>query len=225
MPFPRPASAEPPLVQRRISSLIRLLDEHEGETFVVDELGGAVDLRPQQVAVALVALATVGRVSPTYDGARRRQVWRVGGADQRSSVPSPLGTQYTVAEAALATGRSEKALRRRIERGTLHVQRAGRFVFIAHAELQLAGLIDNRIKRTQTAYAARLIVDRLRQPPRRGLSIWELSKETHLARQATEVLLAALAAAGFVERELAGGVVWRWIGNLPKTGAKSGSES
>jgi hypothetical protein len=212
MPFSRRLSAEPPLVQRRISSLIELLDEHQGETFVADELAGAVDLRPQQVAVALVALATIGRVSPTYDGARRRQVWSVGGADQRSSVPSPLGTQYTVAEAALATGRSEKALRGRIERRTLHVQRAGRFVFIAHAELQLRGLIDNRIKRTNTAHAARLIVERLRQLPRRGLSTWQLSNAAGLQRQTTELVLAALAAAGVVERRLAGGVVWQWIG-------------
>jgi excisionase family DNA binding protein len=84
--------------------------------------------------LAVVALAEVGRIRGGFRNGQR--VWWYGGADKRSTVPSPLRTQYTVAEAAALTGLKEKALRRRIERNTLKVERVGRFVFVSHAALQ-----------------------------------------------------------------------------------------
>jgi hypothetical protein len=115
-----------------------------------------------------------------------------------------------VAEAAALTRVSEKALRRRIERRTIKVERVGRFVFVSHAALQDAGLADGRMKKTYTAFAVRLLVDMLRQQPREAMSTWQLASGAHLNRQAVEVVLAALAAAGVVDRRVAGGVVWRW---------------
>jgi DNA-binding IscR family transcriptional regulator len=70
--------------------------------------------------------------------------------------------------------------------------------------------VDGRLKKTHAAFAVRLIVDTLRQPPREAKSTWQLGTSVRLSRQAVEVVLAALTAAGVVERILAGGVAWRW---------------
>lgn len=206
----RRLSIEAPLIQQRVGSMLWFLEERRSQAFGARELAQAVELPPQQTALALSALAVVGRASAGYDADRRRQVWRAGSSDQTSSVSSPLRTDYTVAEAAKLTGRSEKALRGRIERGTLLAHRSRRWVFISHAALQHAGLIDNRVKRTYTNDRIRLVVDVLRKEPRRGYSAWELGAASGLRRQTTEVVLASLAAADLVERELAGGLVWRW---------------
>jgi hypothetical protein len=100
--------------------------------------------------------------------------------------------------------------RRRIERRTLRAQRVGRNVYVSNRALVLAGLTEGSLRRTHTTHGVRLIIDLLRQPPRRSLSAWKVSKKTGLPRQTTEVVLAALAAAGVVDRELAGGIAWRW---------------
>jgi hypothetical protein len=102
-------------------------------------------------------------------------------------------------------------LRRRIERGTIKAQRAGGLVYLSHAALQEAGLVDGRTKRTDAALRVRLLVDRLREPPREAMSTWQLAKGAQVHRQSAEVVLAALAAAGKVERSVAGGVTWRWV--------------
>jgi hypothetical protein len=174
------------------------------------ELAAASGLRPQQAAIALVALAEIGRVRPAFHNGRR--VWLYGGADKRSSVRSPLQTQYTVPQAAAVTGLSEKALRRRIQRRTIKVERVGRWVFVSHAALQDAGVVDGRTKKTDLAFKTRLINDILRRGARETLSTWQISSQAGLARQATEVVLAAFVATGVVERVVAGGVAWRWVG-------------
>jgi excisionase family DNA binding protein len=144
----------------------------------------------------------------------------------RSTVSSPLRELYTVAEAAEVTGRSQKALRRRIERGTLSVVRIGRRdLFVAHSELQMAGLVDSRPRTSMTAIKLRAVIDLLRKRPRRGISAWQASRaplkhplgkgfpeDMVLPRQTVEVALASWGAAGLVTRELEGGVAWRWIG-------------
>jgi hypothetical protein len=202
---PSPAA---PKVQVRIEQLLACL-EASPRRFTAAELSEASGLRPQQTSVALVTLAAVGRVARAYDRARRTHVWqRAGGGDIERP---PWDRWCTIAEAAEMTGRTEKALRRRVERRTLSAQRVGRNVFVSHRALALAGLVDGGLKRTRTAHGVRLITDLLRQPPRRGLSA-KVSKEARLPRQTTEVVLTALVAAGVVERELAGGVAWRWLG-------------
>jgi hypothetical protein len=188
--------------------MLEVLRERRAHTAA--ELAEVTGLRSQQVAVALAALGVVGHVTQAFDTQRGSVVWSRARADQRSSVASALRTQYTVAEAAAATGRSEKALRRRIDRQTLQVTRSGRWVLIPHSALQRAGLIDNRMKSTRTTEAARMIVQHLQRQPREALSAWQLSKRGDLDRQATEIILAALSAAGLVERQVVGGVVWRW---------------
>jgi hypothetical protein len=140
---------------------------------------------------------------------RRAYVWSIAksGTTQRRS----KDRWYTIREAALVTGRTEKALRRRLERRTLRAQREGSKVLVSHRALAAAGLVDSQLKRTDTAHGIRLILDYLRRPPRRGASSWQLSKQGRLPRQTAEVALATLAAAGVVKRELAGGVAWRWV--------------
>jgi hypothetical protein len=202
-------SRSAPKVQVRIEQLLACLDDSPLK-FTAAELSEASGLRPQQTSVALVTLAAVGRVTRAYDQARRMNVWQRG---QGEDVERPQWDRWcTIAEAAEITGRTEKALRRRVERKTLRVQRVGRRVFVSQRALALAGLGDGRLKRTHTAHGIRLITDLLRQPPRRGLSVWKASREARMPRQTTEVILAALAAAGVVKRELAGGVAWRWTG-------------
>lgn len=196
-------------MQRRVRALLEFLVERSPEPATVAELTVASGLRPQQTAVAVVALAEAGRIRAGFRGGRC--VWSYGGADRRSSVASPLRMQYSVAEAAALTGSSEKALRRRIERGTLEVERVGRSVFVSHAALQVAGLLDGRTKKTHTVFAVRLLLDTLRQPPREAMSTWQLSSAVSLPRQAAEIVLAALAAAGAVERVEAGGAAWRSV--------------
>jgi excisionase family DNA binding protein len=178
--------------------------------YTAAELAEANGLRPQQVAIALAALGVIGHVTRAFDARRGLVVWSGARVDRRSSVASALRTQYTVAEAAAVTGRSEKALRRRIDRRTLGVTRSGRWVLIPHSALQQAGLVDNRMKSTRTTHAAQMIVQHLQRQPRKALSAWQLSTHGDLDRQATEIILAALSAVGLVEREVAGGVVWRW---------------
>jgi hypothetical protein len=204
-------SSDPTTIQRRIGSLIELLQKPR--SYTAAELARDTGLRPQQVALALAALGGVGHASRSFDAARRCVVWSGTRPDQRSSVNSPLRTQYTVAEAALLTRRTEKALRRRIERRTLETSRSGRRIWVSHAALQRAGLVDNRMKSTHTTGAVRIIVDRLRRQPRQALSAWQLSASSGIGRQSTEVVVAALTAAGLVERDVAGGVVWRWVGD------------
>jgi hypothetical protein len=203
-------SSSAPKVQERIERLLDCLEVSPRVGFTASELSEASGLRPRQTSVALVTLAAVGRVTRAYDRTRRKHVWR---RRHGEDVERPPRDRWcTIAEAAEITGRTEKALRRRVERKTLPVQRVGRHVFVSHRALALAGLGDGWLKRTHTAHGVRLITDLLRQPPRRGLSAWKVSKEARLPRQTTEVVLAALAAAGVVKRELAGGVAWRWIG-------------
>jgi hypothetical protein len=203
-------SASAPLVQVGIKRLLAHLEAHRQGAFTASALAEASGLRPQQASVALVALAAAGRVIPTYDKTRRSQVWRSGRNQEAKALPRD--GLLTIAEAATLTGRTEKALRRRVERKTLRAQRVGRGVYVSHRALVLAGLTEGSLKRTHTAHGARLIIDLLRRPPRRGLSTWKAATEGGLRRQTTEVVLAALAAADLVTRELAGGVAWRWTG-------------
>lgn len=195
-------------MQQRVAALLKVLEDRSPEPATASELIAASGLQSQELALAVIALAEVGRIRGGYLNGRR--VWWYGGADTRSTVTSPLRTQYTVAEAAALTGLTVKALRRRIERRTIKVERVGRFVFVSHAALQDAGLVDGRLKKTHAAFAVRLIADTLRQPPREAKSTWQLSTSGRLSRQAVEVVLAALTAAGVVERVRAGGVAWRW---------------
>jgi hypothetical protein len=203
-------SRSAPLVQVGIKRLLAHLEANRQGAFTASALAEASGLRPQQASVALVALAAAGRVTPTYDETRRTQVWRSERNEEAKALPRDR--VLSIAEAVTLTGRTEKALRRRVERKTLQAQRVGRNVYVSHRALVLAGLMEGSLKRTRTAHGARLIIDLLRQPPRRGLSTWKASTTGHLPRQTTEVVLAALAAANLVKRELAGGVAWRWVG-------------
>lgn len=203
-------SRSAPRVQIGIEQLLAVLEANPPEAFTASALAEASGLRPQQASVALMALAVAGRVVPTYDETRRSQAWRSRRSEEAKALPPDR--LLTIAEAATLTGRTEKALRRRVERKTLQAQRVGRNVYVSHRALLLAGLIEGSLRRTSTAHGARLIIDLLRQPPRRGLSTWKAATTGGLPRQTTEVVLAALAVAGLVKRELAGGVAWRWAG-------------
>jgi hypothetical protein len=200
-------SRSAPLVQVGIKRLLAQLEANRQVTFTASALAEASGLHPQQASVALVALAAAGVVIPAYDRARHSQVWRSAGHEKAQALPPDR--VLTIAEAATLTGRTEKALRRRVERRTLRAQYVGRSVYVSHRALVQAGLTEGSLKRTSTAHGARLIIDLLRQE-RRGLSTWKASNTGHLPRQTTEIVLAALAAAGLVTRELAGGVAWRW---------------
>ena len=61
------------------------------------------------------------------------------------------------------TGLTEKAIRRRIERGTLVVglARAQGHIRISHRALQMAGLVDNHYKRSRTSQQIERLRDEL----------------------------------------------------------------
>jgi hypothetical protein len=206
----RPLSLAPPRVQVGAERLIARLEAAHPRGFTATELGENSGLRPQQVSVVLTALAVLGRVTAIYASDRRAYVWSSTRTD--TTRRSSKDHWYTIKEAARITGRTEKALRRRVERGTLRVQRHGSRVEVSHRALAAAGLIEGRPRPTSRAQGIRLIVYYLRRPPRRGASAWQLSSTGRLPRQTTEVALATLAAAGVVKRELAWGVAWRWVG-------------
>jgi DNA-binding transcriptional MerR regulator len=123
---------------------------------------------------------------------------------------SALRTFYTVQETALIAGVSEKALRRRIERKTLPVAREGRRVFVSHAVLRLAGLVEGRRRQGRGVEGIQAIIDVLRRQPRERLSAWQLQRRSGLSRQRVETVMAGLTVAGRTRRELSGGIVWRW---------------
>jgi hypothetical protein len=107
------------------------------------------------------------------------------------------------------TGRTEKALRRRIERGTLSVFRVGRFVYTTHADLQVAGLVDNRPKKTETAKKILALADGMRSSGREYVGEGSLPR-VGLVRTDVLVIMGAWWAAGLVE-PAGRRTAWRWI--------------
>jgi hypothetical protein len=201
----------PPLVQRRAEALLGFLAERPSGAFTQAELALASGLRPQQAAIVLLALAEVDCVSAVYDQDGRRLVWRLASSDpSRASLAWASGTMFSVSDAAELTGRSPEALRARIARGTLRATRVGKRLYVSYADLRLAGLVGASGRRTETALGMRFLVDRLKRQPRDAPSAWMLSSASRLSRQTVEVAMAALTAAGYVEREVQGGIVWTW---------------
>jgi hypothetical protein len=183
---------------------------HPDSAYTTDELAQFAGLTRQRASFALVALEVVGRATRRYDPELRRQVWLGQETDRASTVKSPLRTFYSVSQAARVSGRTEKALRRRMERGTLPVVREGRHVYLTHAALQVAGLVDQRPKRTWTGNAISAFADAMRQTATSYIGYRSLPS-TVFAPSNCLVILAAWSAAGLVEAR-AGGLAWRWRG-------------
>jgi hypothetical protein len=195
----------------RLRELLRLI-EAPGSTFTVKELAELSGLRHQQASVALTTLQILRRAVRVYDPVRRQQVWRSGSspAGKRKGGTPAAATFYSVPEASEITGHSEKALWSRIQRKTLPVVHEGKRVLVSRSALQVAGLIDGRWRRTQTAERIEAMVDVLRLERGAALSTWQLEQASRLPRQSCELALATLLVAGRVERRPAGGVVWAW---------------
>jgi predicted transcriptional regulator len=130
---------------------------------------------------------------------------------------------YTVQEAAKLTGRSENALRKRMDRGSLKFIRqrigSGRMVrAIPDYELAKAGLL--KASPTQTDEGIARLIEYLRQRPNIPLQTHSLKSQSGLSRQPAEIALATLRALGHVEKtnepppDGTGRprVVWRWTG-------------
>jgi hypothetical protein len=181
--------------------------------FTAEQLGRLAGLSHQRVSVALVALEVTRRATRRYDAELHRDVWLGMRTDHSSTASSALRTTYSIAEAARVTRRTEKALRRRIERGTLSVFRVGRFVYTTHADLQVAGLIDNRPKMTVTARRILALTEELRASGRRSSGreyVGEASlPDVGFRRTDLLVVMGVWQAVGLVERT--GDTAWRWV--------------
>jgi excisionase family DNA binding protein len=122
---------------------------------------------------------------------------------------------YTIAEASSATGVSEQAIRRRIERGTLTawVPAGERRRVMTHEELLRVGLLRGAPRATRTRRGIMRMIEYLRGDPTRSLTTEELRWHTQRPRQTLEVALAVLRAAGVVTRGYHAGFgqyTWSW---------------
>lgn len=195
----------------RLRDLLSVLETAPLSWFTVKDLAEVSGLQQQQAAVALTTLRVIRRALREYDSVRRQQVWRSGSPPTRKTGgPPAAATFYSVREAAEITGQSEKALWSRIQRKTLPVVHEGKRVLVPRSALQVAGLIDGRWRRTQTAERIEAMIDVLRLERETPLSTWQLQRASRLPRQTCELALTTLLAAGCVERRPAGGVVWAW---------------
>jgi excisionase family DNA binding protein len=205
----RPLRLDPPAVQECVSALIDFLRLNPEGVFTTAELLNQTCLSAPQLSDVLQTLAVAGVVAENQSGGLRRWSLATSGGRRESSVSSPLRTFYTVREAAELSGLTEKAVRRRIERGTLLAVREGRAVLVSHSALQMAGLVDRRRKRSRAAIGAQTAIDLLKRG-REQMSAFQLSGPTGLRRQRVETVMATLTAVGLTRREMSGGIVWRW---------------
>jgi hypothetical protein len=132
--------------------------------------------------------------------------------DRTSSVSSAVQTVYTVTEASRVAGISEKAIRRRLERGTLAttLARGEGMIRIPHQALQLAGLVDNRYRRTATSRQVDVLRNELLAKRARLSEV--NNGGTTLSRAERLVILGAWTEAGLAEFDHDLGV-WRASGD------------
>jgi hypothetical protein len=165
-------------------------------------------ISPQRTWLALSALELPGIALRRYDAKRQRYTWRGAAPDRRSSVASPIRTFYTVKEAAVVTGGSEKSIRRRIERRTLPSYREGHRVILTHGALQKAGLVDDRVRESVTSGGIEQLAVELRRRPEDWVP--EDVLVSRLKRSDRLVVLLAWRSAGLVEQS-SDGHCWRWM--------------
>jgi hypothetical protein len=203
--------------QRRAAALVRLFED-EGVALTTAEVALQTGFPQQAAAVALETMRAIGRVSRTWDQDLR--IWRWAAATGPAEVPPEREDRlYTIAEAAAATGLSEKAIRRRVERRTLaasvegggHDGRGGRRV-LTHEALLRAGLLEGAPRTTKTSRGIERMLTHLRgatQP----LTTDGLREHAGVPRQVCEVALVVLRAAELVTREFNEGFrqyMWSW---------------
>lgn len=172
----------------------------------------------QATAIAMETLKAVGWVEKVWDADLRIWQWALrnpAGYTPPAERPPREDRLYTVAEAAVATGLTETAIRRRVERRTLFAVRGGdrgRLV-ITHEALLRAGLIDRAVPMTLTCRRIWRMVEDLRGDPNRPRTVEELRQHTGASRQVCEIALIVLRAAGLVAREFRRGYgqyTWTW---------------
>ncbi len=115
------------------------------------------------------------------------------------------GTLYSIAEAAELTGKSEKALRARMDRGKLAATwvRDGtwgrRHRKVTHYALAAAGILGTP-RATRTDRSIDRLLTYLRARPDTALTTDVLAAQSGLSRQACESALATLHALGYVRK-------------------------
>lgn len=171
----------------------------------------------------------------TRPSSHSRQHREGSASNVQEAGPTPLDAKrlYTIAEAAVATGVSEKAIRGRLDRKTLksvlhrstwHSRQRRMIPGYALAEAGLAGTV----RETEQDRQVRRLIDYLQIYPGQPFTTDQLRQEMgygnrwqpRAPRQPAEMALHTLRALGLVEKTLeppptGGGRprnVWRWIG-------------
>jgi predicted ArsR family transcriptional regulator len=132
-------------------------------------------------------------------------------------------TRYSVKEAAALTGLTEKAIRRRLDRGTLDATYetqggGGRMVrMVTRQALARAGLLgEGRVDRSDKQ--VRWLIAYLKRRPGQPLNTHVLAKQSGLPRQACQTALTTLRALDLVQKSEESPpdgrgrprVTWRW---------------
>jgi hypothetical protein len=199
--------------EQRAEELVNLVDA--GERVTTQEVALRTGFAPQAAAVAMETLRAINRVEKVWEPENRIWRWVPGPQGQRANEPPPREDRlFTIAEAAAETGLSAKAIRSRIDRGTLTafgLRRRKRV--ITHEALLRAGLLPGTVRTTATGRRIARMVQQLRGDPARALTTEELRQHAGLRRQVCELALTVLKADGVVTRDFDEGYrqyTWTW---------------
>jgi hypothetical protein len=185
------------------------------------QLAAAAGLPLQVVAIVLHTLRQLQLVDREMERETRLNMWgwRGGQPCLRPKQAGSSNEAYTVEQAASLTGLTPKAIRRRIERGTLACFIVNRRRMIPHDGLLSANLLGDRADKTETERGIRrtiFVLSRSREG--KAFTTWELQREAMLGRQVLETVLATLQALELVSGTYHTGYrqfEWRWTGTQP----------
>lgn len=214
----RPKSDKNAVERGARAIVLALKDADEG--LATKQLALAAGLPVQTASVVLHTLRQLQLADRVRDPDTRLQMWRWRGdkpALRRSAAPSS-GQPYTIDEAAALTGLTPKALRRRIERGTLGYFAERRRRLIPHAALESANLLGGRADKTEIERNTRRVIYVLATMPREKTKTTrelQLEMQPLIYRPVVETTLATLRALRLVDRsynESFKEFEWRWTG-------------
>lgn len=195
--------------------LVNLLAARERLT--TQEVALRTGFSPQAAAVAMETLRAIRWVEKVWEPEHRTWQWvpRSDEGSNRVEEPPPREDRlFTIAEAATATGLSAKAIRSRVDRGTLTaLSLRGRPRVITHEALLRAGLLPGTVRTTSTGRRLARMVEHLRGDPTRALTTAEVAAHARLRRQVCELALTVLKAARVVRRDFHEGFrqyTWTW---------------
>jgi hypothetical protein len=206
------------LTRERAAKLVAAFNEQPRRRFTAKELAALSGFPYPACSMALAALRAGRLIVRQYDSELKHQMWRrfsSGEAEPEASFEAELDGRVYIPEAAELTGRSEKLIRSRMDRGTLAAYVEKRRRYTTRRALIAAGLLEGGKARTRTDRGMFNLVEWLSLRPGEYFATSYLAKQSGLKRQGCETALAALEAAALTHRDhdvTYQNAVWTWIG-------------